>query len=164
MRLGYRARLALANGERQNTSPRSRSTRNLSPAIPMASILAEILLDASPAEVWDAVRDVGAVHRRLAPGFVSDVTLEGSVRTVTFANGFVLREQIVAIDDDARRVAYTAIGGSAAHHNASMQVLDGARGGTRLLWHTDILPDEIEPRIRGMVEQGVAAIKEKFGA
>ena len=40
----------------------------------MASILTEILLDASPAEVWDAVRDVGAVHRRLAPGFVSEVT------------------------------------------------------------------------------------------
>ena len=155
--------LASANGERQNTWPPQRGRGHLQTTIPMASILTEILLEASPAEVWDAVRDVGAVHRRLAPGFVSDVTLEGSVRTVTFANGFVLREQIVAIDDGARRVAYTALGGTAAHHNASMQVLDGARGGTRLLWHTDILPDEIEPRIRGMVEQGVAAIRRKLG-
>jgi len=38
----------------------------------MASIRKEILIDAPPEDVWAAVRDVGAVHRRLAPGFVVD--------------------------------------------------------------------------------------------
>ncbi len=38
----------------------------------MASIRREISIAADPAEVWDAIRDVGAVHRRVAPGFVTD--------------------------------------------------------------------------------------------
>src|SRR5882762_30789 len=38
----------------------------------MASIRKEIVIEASPKRVWDAVRDVGAVHERLAPGFVVD--------------------------------------------------------------------------------------------
>src|SRR3954463_6702758 len=38
----------------------------------MASIHKDIPIDAEPAQVWAAVRDFGAVHRRLAPGFVLD--------------------------------------------------------------------------------------------
>ncbi len=34
----------------------------------MASIHQEIVIEASPEHVWDAVRDVGAIHERLAPG------------------------------------------------------------------------------------------------
>jgi hypothetical protein len=56
--------------------------------------------------VWEAVRDVGAVHTRLAPGFVVDTRLEADTRVVTFANGLVARELIVDIDDDARRLVF----------------------------------------------------------
>ena len=45
----------------------------------MASIHKDISIDASPADVWDAVRDFGAVHTRLAPGFVR--RLHGSTAT-----------------------------------------------------------------------------------
>ncbi len=38
----------------------------------MASIRREILINASPEHVWSAVRDVGALHTRLVPGFVID--------------------------------------------------------------------------------------------
>ncbi len=38
----------------------------------MASIHKDIPLDARPDDVWAAVRDFGAVHRRLVPGFVLD--------------------------------------------------------------------------------------------
>jgi hypothetical protein len=55
----------------------------------MASICKDIPIEACPDEVWDAVRDFGAVHRRLAPGFVLDAKLEGAARIVTFANGTV---------------------------------------------------------------------------
>lgn len=51
---------------------------------------------------WAAVRDVGEVHSRLAAGFVTSTVLEDSVRTVTFANGFVARERIVTVSDDMR--------------------------------------------------------------
>jgi carbon monoxide dehydrogenase subunit G len=130
----------------------------------MASILKEIHLDAPPHAVWSAVRDIGAVHRRLAPGFVTDVRLEENARVVTFANGAVVREMIVSIDDRTRRLAYAATGGRASHHNASMQVLENADGSTRLLWHTDVLPDDIEGVIRGMVDSGVRAIEKAFGS
>ncbi|TMG96892.1 MAG: SRPBCC family protein, partial [Betaproteobacteria bacterium] len=38
----------------------------------MASIHKEIVIDAPARDVWDAVRDVGAVHRRLVPGVLTD--------------------------------------------------------------------------------------------
>ncbi|HKA16182.1 MAG TPA: hypothetical protein VKH41_14260 [Myxococcota bacterium] len=42
----------------------------------MASIHREIPIEACPERVWDAVRDVGAIHERLAPGFVTGTQLE----------------------------------------------------------------------------------------
>ncbi len=35
----------------------------------MASIQRAIVLDAPAERVWDAIRDFGAVHERVAPGF-----------------------------------------------------------------------------------------------
>ncbi len=70
----------------------------------MASIREEILVAAAPEQVWAAVRDVGAVHRRLVPGYALDARMEGDVRILTVSGGEV-RELIVAIDDAARRVA-----------------------------------------------------------
>ena len=67
----------------------------------MASIHKDIPIDAHPDDVWAAVRDFGAVHQRLAPGFVTDARLEGDARIVTFHNGNVAREILVDCDDDA---------------------------------------------------------------
>src|SRR2546428_13662916 len=93
----------------------------------MACIRKEILLDASAENVWAAVRDVGALHERLVPGFVVDTRLEGDARVVTFGNGMVVRELIVDLDDEARRLAWSARGGRLTHHNASVQAFaDGA--------------------------------------
>lgn len=90
-------------------------------------MIREIAIDA-PAEIaWSAVRDAGNVHTRLVPGFVAATMLDEGVRTVTFANGVVLQEAIVTIDEERRRIAYASIGGRAQHHNASMEVVpDGA--------------------------------------
>ena len=126
----------------------------------MASIRKEVLIDAHPDEVWTAVRDVGAVHQRLAEGFVVDTRLDGDARVVTFANGVVVRELIVDVDDADRRVAYAAVGGRATHHNASMQVFADGRGGTRLVWITDVLPNEVAGPIGALVEQGARAMKQ----
>lgn len=38
----------------------------------MATIRKEIPITASADKVWDVIRDVGAIHIRLAPGFVVD--------------------------------------------------------------------------------------------
>ena len=125
----------------------------------MASIHREIRLAALAEEVWDAVRDVGNIHRRLCPGFVTDCRMEGAdARIVTFGNGMVVKELIVDLDCKARRVAWSAVGGRLSHHNASMQIFaDG--DGCRAVWIADLLPNDLAGAIAGMIEQGLAAMK-----
>ena len=126
----------------------------------MASIRKEIVIEASPKHVWDAVRDVGAVHERLAPGFVVDTRLEAGARVVTFANGLVARELIVDVDDEARRLAWAVVGSPRlTHHNASMQVFDDGDRGSRVVWIADLLPNEIAGTIAAMIEEGLGAMK-----
>jgi carbon monoxide dehydrogenase subunit G len=121
----------------------------------MASIRKEILIEAPAEDVWDAVRDVGAVHTRMAPGFVVDTKMDGDARIVTFANGLVLRELIVDIDDKARRFVWAAVGGTIKHHNGSMQVFADGEGRSRLVWIADILPHGMAERAGAIMEQSI---------
>jgi len=125
----------------------------------MASITKEVLVDAPAALVWEAIRDVGAIHTRLARGFVVDTRLDGDSRVVTFANGAVARERIVDVGDAARRLAYSVVEGRPTHHNASIQVFADAGNRSRIVWIADLLPDELAGYIGGMMEQGCAAMK-----
>lgn len=125
----------------------------------MASVQKEILVDAPADMVWNAVRDVGEVHRRMAPGFVTHDVLEGDVRTVTFASGTTVREQIVDIDDDLRRYSYRLVDGKALHHNASMQVFAVDERHSRLVWSTDILPHELANIVRQTKDQAAPIIR-----
>jgi uncharacterized protein YndB with AHSA1/START domain len=130
----------------------------------MASIRKEITIDTPAEKVWDAVRDVGAVHRRLVPGFVVDTRMEDDARVVTFANGLVARELIVDVDDEAYRLAWAVAGSRRlTHHNASMQVLPEADGGSRVVWIADVLPHEVASDIAGLMEQGLAVMKKTLG-
>jgi hypothetical protein len=126
----------------------------------MTSIRKAIVINAPADVVWAAVRDVGAVHERLAPGFVVDAHLEGDARVVTFANGLIARERIVDIDDGQQRLAYASVGGRLTHHNASLQVFAEEGDRSRLVWITDLLPDELAGSIREMVEQGAEVMKQ----
>src|SRR5262245_40289714 len=128
----------------------------------MASIRKEIVIEAPAASVWDAVRDVGAIHRRLAPGFVVDTRLEPGLRVVTFANGLVLRELIVDVDDTSRRLVWAAVEGRATHHNGSMQVLDEGEGEhrCRVVWVTDVLPHELAAAVEPLMTQGMAVMQQ----
>jgi carbon monoxide dehydrogenase subunit G len=126
----------------------------------MASIRKEIVIDAPPDYVWDALRDVGALHTRLVPGFVVDTKLEDGARIVTFGNGRVARELIVDVDDQARRLVWSVVGPPFSHHNASAQVFPENGGRTRFVWIADLLPNEIAGNIRALIEQGTATIKQ----
>jgi carbon monoxide dehydrogenase subunit G len=128
----------------------------------MASIRKEIPLNARAEDVWDAVRDIGALHTRLVPGFVTDTRLEPGARIVTFGNGMVVRELIVDLDDKARRLAWSAVGGRLTHHNASAQVFPEGDQRSRLVWTADLLPDELAGDIRTMMEHGAAAMQKAF--
>jgi carbon monoxide dehydrogenase subunit G len=130
----------------------------------MASIRKEISIDAPAEHVWSAVRDVGKIHERLARGFVTDVRLEAGARVVTFANGLVVRERLVDVDDGSRRVAYAVVGGAVSHHHASMQVFEDGPGKSRLLWITDLLPDEAAGSFQTMIDQGSIVMKQTLEA
>lgn len=125
----------------------------------MASIHREVRIQADPLTVWDALRDVGALHTRLAPGFVTDVRMEEGARVVTFGNGLVARELIVDVNDEFRRLAWSVVGGKMTHHNASAQVFPDGEGRCRFVWIADLLPHEAAPGVAAMMDQGLAVIK-----
>ena len=130
----------------------------------MASIHKELQFTARPADVWAAVRDVGAIHTRLARGFVADTQLDGDIRTVTFANGVVARERIINCDDEAHRLVWSVVGAPFEHHNGSIQVFADGDNRARLVWIADLLPNEIAPHIEGMMAQGMAAMQKTLEA
>src|SRR5215207_10086394 len=121
----------------------------------MASITKSITIDADADQVWDALRDFGALHERLVVGFVVNAELHDDTRVVTFANGAVAHEQLVTIDDAARRLVYSVVrsplGGT--HDNSAAQVHADADGRTTFVWTKDVLPDAIAPRISELMDQ-----------
>jgi hypothetical protein len=125
----------------------------------MASIRKEIVTRASPDAAWDAIRDIGALHTRLVPGFVVDTRLEHGARIVTFGNGMVVTEPIIDLDEKARRLAWAAVGSPLTHYNASVQVFREGETGSRIVWIADLLPNEAAGPIGAMIEQGAAVMK-----
>jgi Polyketide cyclase / dehydrase and lipid transport len=125
----------------------------------MATIRSEIKTAAKAEDVWSAVRDIGALHTRLVPGFVVDTKIEPGARVVTFINGVVLREPIVTLDDEARRLVWTAEGGRARHYNAALTVSALPDGLTSIVWTADFLPDDISNYMSQAIKAGMAAMQ-----
>jgi uncharacterized protein YndB with AHSA1/START domain len=130
----------------------------------MAFIRKEILIDASPQDVWDAVRDWGALHERLVPGFVVDARLDGEDRIVTFPNGMVVREVLVDLDDEARRLAWSIVDGPYSHHNGVAQVFSEGEDRARFVWSADLLPNELAVSTAEAMAQGTAIAKKTLEA
>jgi len=125
----------------------------------MATITQEIDINRSREFVWGAIRDVGQIHKRLVPGFVTDCRLDGDWRTVTFANGMIVRELIVDIDDRICRHSWSARSPNLAHHNASVQVFSAGPDRSRVVWIADLMPNEVAPAIAEMIQHGLNAMK-----
>ncbi len=126
----------------------------------MATIHEEVLIDSDPAAAWSALADWGALHERLARGFVVDTRLDGADRIVTFASGIELREVLITSDAEARRLVWSVVDGPYTHHNGAAQVFAASDGQTRFVWVADLLPDAAaEPTAQAM-RLGLAAIKE----
>jgi hypothetical protein len=129
----------------------------------MASIHKTVEIAAPADRVWAALRDWGGPHRVLVPGFVTETHLDGddpgSDRIVTFFNGFVARERLVDLDDDARRLVWSVVDGPYSHHNAAAQVT-GEGATSTFTWVADFLPDVLMERIEPMMERGAHTVKE----
>jgi len=125
----------------------------------MASIRKEIHIDVPPAQVWDALRDVGALHTRLVPGFVTDTRMEDNTRVVTFGNGVVAREEIVGIDEQRRRLAWAIIDPPFRHYSGVAWVEPDINGGSHFVWTADVLPDLLADEVESMMTAGIEVIK-----
>jgi len=125
----------------------------------MATVQKELEIGQTRSVIWDAVRDVGAIHRRLVPGFVVECTLEGDSRLLKFANGMSIRELIVSVDDRTFRHAWSARGEPFTHHNASLQVFAQGDGRSRVVWIADLLPDSLVDKVGEMMSQGLSVMK-----
>jgi hypothetical protein len=125
----------------------------------MASITKHIETTAPLPAVWSAIRDVGALHTRLVPGFVVDTVLDGDARIVTFANGMVIREPIIAIDEEHRRLVWSADGPQFQHYNGAAQAVEQADHTTVVVWTADFKPDELADVVDEMMTAGAAAMK-----
>ncbi|WP_439375744.1 SRPBCC family protein [Bradyrhizobium sp. DASA03120] len=97
----------------------------------MGSIHNDIPLPVPARDVWDAVRDFGALPQRLVPGFVTACTLDGDARIVTFANGSVAREVLVDCDDARQRLVYAINNERLKHYSASVQLATYVQGQTK---------------------------------
>src|SRR4029453_37714 len=128
----------------------------------MASIHNDISLPVPARDVWDAVRDFGALHRRLVPGFVTACTLDGDARIVTFANGSVAREVLVDCNDARQRLVYAIANERLKHYSASVQVIADGDGKSRLLWTIDMLPNELAAYVQEQTRDAVIALHKAF--
>jgi hypothetical protein len=126
----------------------------------MALLRTEISIAAAPTDVWDVIRDFAAGPLRMAPGFVVGCEADADVRVVTFADGVVVHERFVELDDAERRIVYGVVGGSVQpdHDTAQMQVVP-EDGGCRFIWTRELRPDELAPGFQVAMDRGAEVIK-----
>jgi Polyketide cyclase / dehydrase and lipid transport len=127
----------------------------------MGSMTQEVLTAAAPDEVWDAIRDIGALHTRLVPGFVVNAQLIPGGRRVTFASGRIVEEPIVSSSDALRKLVWTVKAEDLpfTHYNGSVQVHARAAGGSRVEWTADFLPDSAAAVLEPLMSAGAEAMR-----
>jgi hypothetical protein len=124
-----------------------------------ASIRKDIHIEVPSETVWDAVADFANIHKRLVPGFVTDLKMEGNARIVTFANGVTVKEVLVTNDKIAKRLVYAVVGGQLTHHSASVEVRYDGTGSSLVIWITDFLPDSFADYIQKQMDDAAVVMK-----
>ena len=125
----------------------------------MASIYKELAIGVTAEEAWAALRNVAQADKLFGP-VLTGAELDGDTRTAHFANGMVVHERILDVDDARRRVAYSATDGPGmTYHHASMQIVDGTAGQCSFVWITDFVPETLRAQLTPLIDQGARALK-----
>ncbi len=124
----------------------------------MSSIHQEVLIDVPVARAWSVLRDIANAHVPFA-GVLVDSQLRGDRRTVKFANGMVVQELIVDVDEQRQRIAYSVQGAPFEHHHASMRLEAAGDGRCRFVWISDFTPAAVREIVAPLVDAGCQAIK-----
>jgi hypothetical protein len=139
-------------GARQTRRKRAKETI-------VATVRKESIIDVPVEQAWDALADWGALHERVAVGFVTDLQIDAGDRVITMFNGAVVRERLVTLDERERRLVWSIVGDPYEHHNASAQVRAENAARTRFVWTADFLPDELATTMDALMERGTAAVR-----
>jgi hypothetical protein len=140
----------------------------------MPSVNVQEQVAASAEQVWQVLADFGGVEKWSDPRFIKSCTCDGNepgaVRTITLADGAVIRERLEAVDHDARRFSYCIVGTCplpVANYLATAKVTELPSGGCQVDWQSTFealgSTDEAEKMIRGVYTGGVAGIRKLLG-
>ncbi|SKC72539.1 SRPBCC family protein [Krasilnikoviella flava] len=131
----------------------------------MATVVREIVVDASPESVWAIVGDFESGPMRMSGGALTGSRMvRPDVRELTFADGTTARERLVGRDEGARRLAYAWIGDEVRHDNTSMQVFALDDGRSRLVWTHDTLPDELTDWLAATMDRTAPLLRRHLAA
>lgn len=131
----------------------------------MGSVVRDVVIEAPAEAVWAVVGDFIDGPIRMSGGAVRESRpVEPNVRALTFSDGMVVRERLVARDDSARRIVYAWVGDEVAHDNTSMQVFAESDGTSRLVWIHDTLPDALTDWLSDAMDRLVPVLREQLSA
>ncbi|MFI5036401.1 MAG: SRPBCC family protein [Acidimicrobiales bacterium] len=113
----------------------------------MASLRYERRIAASADAVWRVVRRPESISEWF-PGIVS-CTVDGGRRTVVTATGMAMDEEILTIDDTARRFAYRVTSTPLRNHLGVIDVFDLGANDSLCVYSTTCEPDTLALLIAG---------------
>lgn len=102
---------------------------------------------ATPEALWDILGTPDRVD--WVPG-VESCSFDGEVRSLVLPGAGAIKERILKHDDESRTIEYACFespGGLESHH-ARVQVT-ASETGCKLVWQTSVMPESIEPFIKG---------------
>lgn len=127
----------------------------------MTTIYKEVNIDAPLNKIWESISDTANIADLV--GFLATSNQTDDTRVCTLEGGGELKEKIVSVDDDLKRVAYTITESplNMEYHSASMQ-LEETEDGTKLVWTVDLLPEAAKQQMGPMLEQACIDVKSSF--
>jgi polyketide cyclase/dehydrase/lipid transport protein len=125
----------------------------------MATIRAHTRINRSADDVWKVVADAGNIAAWF-PGMESSSGGDGR-RTVVFAGGIEVPEEIVTSDDALRRFQYSIVPGTIGveHYLGTIDVLEDTNGGSLVIYGADMRPDALIEMIGPSLQGGVEGLK-----
>ena len=128
----------------------------------MATVVRTAELEMPADQVWKIVSDVANVPALTS--MVESSRMEGSTRFCALAGRGDLRETILSVDHDRKRLAYRIHESPfPIDEHASSIVVEGLPNGCRVTWTTDLLPDSAVPVFREAADAMFDDMKRKLG-
>lgn len=139
----------------------------------MASVSERIRISAPADDVWQTVRDFGAIDEYLPPVATAELSGQGvgATRTLTLEDGAQIIERLDGIDEDARTLRYSIIEGPLPIENyestLSVTAIDESACEVRWASDFDVVDapeDEVASTLAELYTAGLAGLNERHAA